>query len=356
MIVVQGLGALSLVAYPGVLVASVMALAAPGHGLAQVVGRGIALLGISYPLAWGLLYWLSWRAFRRGRPGLALTFALPPLVFSLAGVAVLAVSALWSASILRGFARGNLQEAERIRAGNAPAGAVLLYSQGAMSRAELERVIRAADQVTLSRPVERREVEVPGVRVTTFPGSGPDPGRRHSPLAIALRESGLDRRLEMRGAEPMLEAARLLMQRGARLSAEEQAREGTLVWLVDLLSRDGRLPDPGAEQENPLVWKIMTTPPGSQGAVAEAIFSARARQPELLRVATRTYGTPLRAALLRGMGLRVRDLVNNGAVLSASERAIPSLVHQLDLCFDLPVNAGLRERYETNLRNPVPGR
>ncbi|MDL1948819.1 hypothetical protein FBQ97_03280, partial [Acidobacteria bacterium ACD] len=69
LVVIQLLGALGILAYPAVLVASVAGIAAPGGGLRALPFRLLMLLGVVYPVLWGLLFVASWVALRRGHPG-----------------------------------------------------------------------------------------------------------------------------------------------------------------------------------------------------------------------------------------------------------------------------------------------
>lgn len=349
LLVVQAVGALALLAWPAVLLSTVMAVAAPAKGPgATLVRLALAVVPL-YPVAWGLLYLASWRALGRGRAGLALALSTPPLLATLVGAALLASSSRQAASIVKAYAEGGVREARRVEAEHGLAGALLLFERGEVSRERLLEAIRTADASELSRPVERRPVDVPGVSVTR-PASAPaDPDRKDTPLAIALRGSTLARRLETVEPDPLRDAARALLSRGARLSEDEEAREGRLAWLAEVVARGTVLPDRDAEAENPLVWSIVTADRAEEPAVAAAIYAAARREPELLRRPTTTYGTPLRAALLVGRSDRARDLVRSGALLSARERLVPGAVHDLDRFLALPVNEEVRRIHDANL-------
>ena len=345
LVLVQVVGAAALLAYPAVLLAGVMGIAAPGSGLRATLGRLVLAASLTYPLVWAVLFWLSWRAIRRGRTGLAFALSAPPFAATIAGATLLAASSRQSTAIVRGYEDGRLREAERAKGENPLAGALLLFERGALSREELEGAIAVASAEELSRPVERRGVEVPGVRVQRAPGVPPAPARRRTPLAIALEGSALFRTLETRPGDGLAEAARLLLARGARLSDEEEADEPKLVWLAGVVATGTVLPDRNAAAENPLVWTLVTSGRPDDPAVAQAVYAAARREPGLLRKPTATYGTPLRAALLRGLNERARDLIRNGAVLSEDERQVPSLARQLERFLALPVNEELRGAY-----------
>ncbi len=307
------------------------------------------VVALAYPVLCVALFWMSWQAFHRGSPGLALALSAPPLALSVAAVVLVGVGTGRAISILRGYAAGEVREAERVKGESPLAGSLLLFERGKLSWTQMEEAVKAADAAELSRPVERHLVDVPGVKVDRVSGGPPERARPSTPLAIALEGSALYRTFETRPGDPLVDAARALLARGAHLSAEEQSDAPTLVWLADTISKGIVLPDGSAAKENPLVWTIMTSTRSDEPRVAEAIYAAAHRDPELLRKPTTTYGTPLRAALLRGMNDRVRDLIGNGAVLSDTERGIPSLAKQLDRFLALPLNAGSRETYEANL-------
>lgn len=359
LVLVQVVGGAAILAYPAVLAAGVMGIAGPGSGPRAFLGRLVLAASLAYPLVWVVLFWLSWRALRRGRTGLAFALSAPPFVATLAGLALLVASSRQSAAIVRGYETGRIREAERAGGENPLAGSLLLFERGVLSREQLHEAIRTAEAAELSRPVERRPVEVPGVRVQRAPGVPPAPVRYRTPLAIALEGSALARTLESRPDDGLAEAARLLLARGARLSDEEEAGEAKLVWLAGVVAKGTALPDRSAETENPLVWAIVSSRRPDDPAVAQAVYAAASREPGLLRKPTTTYGTPLRASLLRGMDERARDLIRNGAVLSEEEQRVPSLAGQLERFLALPVNEGLRGTYGAARLEPperVPAR
>lgn len=355
LLLVQAVGAIALLAWPAVLLATVMAVAAPAKGPgAAIVRMGLAVVPL-YPVVWGLLYWASWRALRRGRPGLALALSTPPLLATLAGAGALASSSRQAASIVREYAEGGVREARRVAEEHGLAGALLLFERGELSREELLEAVRVADASELSRPAERRPVAVPGVTVTKPASAPPDPVRRSTPLAIALSGSGLARRLETVEPDPLLDAARALLVRGARLSEDEETSEPRLAWLAEVVARGTVLPDRAAEAENPLVWTIVTAAPAEESLAAQAVYAAAHREPELLRRPTTTYGTPLRAALLVRRFDRARDLLRNGALLSEEERRRPGVAGDLDRFLALPVNEEVRGIHAAHLAREGTG-
>lgn len=354
LVLLQAGGAVGLLAYPAILLSTVMAVAAPGQGLRATVVRGASSLVLLYPVAWGLLFWASWRALGRGRTALALALSTPPLAATLVGAALLASSSHRAASIVKEYEAGWLREARRVGEESSLAGALLLFERGEVSREELLEAVRKADASELSRPAERRPVAVPGVTVTRTAAVPADQVRKSTPLAIALGGSALAKNLATVEPDPLLDAARALLARGARLSPEEEAGEPRLAWLAEVVERGTALPDRTAEAENPLAWVIATAPRGEEPRVASAIYAAARREPELLRRPTTTYGTPLRAALLVGRSDRARDLLRSGALLSAEERLVPSVVRDLERFLALPVNEEVRGIHDANLARERP--
>jgi hypothetical protein len=89
-----------------------------------------------------------------------------------------------------------------------------------------------------------------------------------------------------------------------------------------------------AEQENPLVWRIVSclgnSGMPSRPADDQPIRLMARQHPELLKKETRAYGTPLRAAFLMQFDLLAVSLVHEGAILSEKERAIPGLTRHVE--------------------------
>jgi hypothetical protein len=96
-----------------------------------------------------------------------------------------------------------------------------------------------------------------------------------------------------------VEAARLMMARGAQLAGREVAEAPELVWLADVVAARTALPDAAAREENPVAWVVLTTTSENNQYVTDAIRQAIDARRELLWTPTRTYGTPLRIALTR---------------------------------------------------------
>jgi hypothetical protein len=88
---------------------------------------------------------------------------------------------------------------------------------------------------------------------------------------------------------------------------------------------------------------VLTTTDKNEQYVTDHIRQALDERRALLSTPTRTYGTPLRIALTRPVTDAARTLIDEGALLSASEHEIPSLSFQLhELLREHPY---LRDRY-----------
>ena len=118
--------------------------------------------------------------------------------------------------------------------------------------------------------------------------------------------------------------------------------------MAQTIERGVTLPDRGAAQENPLAWTIVTARGQDEGSLERAIDSAAAKDRAQLTRATRAYGTPLRAALLRKFNRAAEFLIARGASLSAAEADTPSVAGQLGALFEDAANPQLREIYESN--------
>src|SRR5215469_16172939 len=89
LILLQVVGGLSILAYPVVLLANIMSIAAPGHTTA----RSVPFILLSfYPLVWIALYVISWRAMRHGNVNLAFGLSSIPALACLAVVGIFAFS------------------------------------------------------------------------------------------------------------------------------------------------------------------------------------------------------------------------------------------------------------------------
>jgi hypothetical protein len=250
--------------------------------------------------------------------------------------------------MMRDYEASRSRIGHTVAAENPLAGALLLFETGDVTWDSLRSAIESATGEQLNKPVTVPMAEIPGVVVTTFESALAKP---QSPLALALQRSHLDRAYQNDAVNPrFLEAARLMMARGAQLSLDEEQFDAGLAWMAEILPRGVALPDPRADQENPLAVRIISATAATDAEVSNLIHEYSRTRPELLSKPTTTYGTPLRAALVRSAPNHVYTLLYTGALLSERERELPSLTHALDRFLNNPVNASLRERYEDNLR------
>src|SRR5215467_9444419 len=77
LILLQVIGALSILAYPAVLIANIMSIAAPGHTFRRALPWVLLSL---YPLVWIVLDVLAWRAMARGAVRLAFGLSSIPVL------------------------------------------------------------------------------------------------------------------------------------------------------------------------------------------------------------------------------------------------------------------------------------
>jgi len=321
--ILQGVGALNLLLYPGVFLASVMGLS--GSGPKEVsagvwLWKAFLLASFVYPLLWAVLWGCSWLAFRKGKGVLAMALSLPPALVSVTGGAFFVWQMLVGQAAVKKMVADNDAE---MRGANPLVAGIFAFDSGRLPWAQLEKEIATADASLLSKPA----------------------GLYGTPLRLSLVESRLMQTLDFAQTRPhCLEAARLLISRGATLSAEEEALQEDIVWMAGVLRQGITLPDRSAEKENPLVWVILS---GSEEAPMAAIEAVR-RDPSLLHKATRSYGTPLAVALLlRNRGPRADGLLysmlSKGARLSETERNVPSLVQAFEQ--QLSLHPTLKEKY-----------
>jgi hypothetical protein len=326
LLVLQGVGAVTLLFYPGVILATIMAVGSQrggDTGLAASMGPILLVASCAYPVIWAVLWWSSWRALRRGEARRALVLSAPPAALAFIGVVGTMV-----VTLLASLGVGDRHEALLARQQNPLAASLIEFPNGSLNWRELQEEIRNADPALLSK-----EVEYDG-----------------TPLRIALRStnlaSSLDSSLAPRHA---LEIVRLLVARGAKLSTAELETDADTVWMAHTIERGVTLPDRGAAQENPLVWTIVTARAQDERSLEAAVESAAAKDRALLNRITRAYGTPLRAALLRKFNRAAELLIARGAIPSVTEADVPSFARQLDALLAESSNPQLRDVYERSV-------
>jgi hypothetical protein len=310
-VLLQLVGAVPLLAYPMLLVGIPFA-----AGVLR--GREAAEFGLllAVPVIWMGLWAVSWILLARRLTVLAFAIsALPACGAVMAGSWFLRYKMATRAT-MTAWRERDRQEAEAAGAVNPVAGALMSMRGDRSAWPRVKRVIEGAEPALLSKPV---------------PQFG-------SPLRIALTWNGTD----------FPQAARLLVARGARMTSEEQILWPNAAWNADVIARGITLPDAAAQQENPLVWRIVNAPGRPVSWEDEQPFLALVRQrPELLNKETRGYGTPLHAALLMQYDGLADTLAREGAILSKRERAMPALAHQVAQFLAAPDHAGGKIKYET---------
>ena len=310
LILLQVLGALSIVPYPFVLLANIMSIAAPGHTTATALPW--VLLSF-YPLVWIALYVFAWRAMGRGAVGLAFGLSSIPAVASLAIVGVYLIS--WSSFAL----------------GTAGIGKGGLHSTTYANNPVLDSISLAIQDVELppgrAAAIEKALHDIDAnptlVNLSIYP--------RGSPLNVAL--GGLSVSLDgtingdRHRQQDRIRLVRALVAHGAHLSAEE-ATDLRKTWKLRRVTNDGPVT---TATENPLVWRIVThnrgeskpfdplkDPIPSRSDVPEP-FVLKESEIALLNRTTRFHGTPLYAALLDDATGTCIVLIKAGARLSAEE-------------------------------------
>lgn len=319
LVILQIAGSLSVLAYPAVLLASVMALAAPGQ---SAVGAAVSILPAIYPLIWIVLYVISWRALSRGRALLAYGLSSVPVLASLVVAGLVMAGAM-------SFARSQAKSVADTREAIEPVNQLvwLIWSATGDRRSPPVPVVPVA-QVLDAIEANPQLVNV-GV-----PGYG-------SPLAVALASLPVDD-----AGSPIGDAGRLadlvrvvraLREKGATLGPGEDLNLRSQ-WRLEWALHDGPIT---TASENPLVWRILTR---RRDGVTP--FQLRADEAPLLNVETASHGTPLLAALLQDAPDAFRALVEAGAQLSPGEEQNPAataaLSRMLDRAPDLKHTYGRR--------------
>ena len=300
LLVLQGVGAVTLFPYPGVVLATIMAVGSQREsdsGPVALIGPVLLAASVAYPVIWVALWWSSWRALRSGETRRALVLSAPPAALTLIGVVGTMV-----VTLLASMGVGDRHEALLARDQNPLAASIIEFPNGSLNWRELQEEIRNADPALLSK-----EVEYDG-----------------TPLRIAVRSTNLASSLDSSLApRHSVEIVRLLLARGAKLSAVELETDPGTVWAAQAIEGGITLPDRGAAQENPLVWTIVTARAQDERSLEAAIENAAAKDRALLNRVTRAYGTPVRAALLRTFNRAAGDQEFGGGG-KHSELSVPA--------------------------------
>lgn len=331
LIVLQAIGAVSILAYPFVLLGNVMSLAAPGR---TPLTSLFWILASLYPFVWIALDVISWRALSRGAVGLA---------FGLSSIPVAAMTLAFGMFLFSWVAFG---------LGTAGIGPGGLHSRTFPTNDAVIDSILVADQDlqighdpagSVSRTL--REIDRHANLINaTVPTYG-------SPLEVALRNFSVSLDGTVVGQQDRIMLIRGLIARGARLS-DEEAADLHASWLVRRAVFDGPVE---TAEENPLVWRIVTHKRGRskpfnpltdtlpRDAGGRPPFSLARDEMPLLNRPTRLHGTPLYAALLDHADEVCAVIVNSGGRLSQIEERDAAAAFALQRLFErVP---GLRAAY-----------
>lgn len=325
LIVLQAVGALSILPYPFVLLANVMSMAAPGHTSASTA---FWLLLCLYPLVWIALYVLSWRAMAHGAVGLAFGLSSIPALACLLVLGFFLYG--WA-----GFMLGSMGVGEGgLRVTTNPNNPVLDSIALAIEDVQLP----PGPQATMEKALHDIEAHPELVNVS-IPGRG-------SPLNVAL--SALVVRLDgtitgdPQRQQDRVRLVRALVAHGGHLSADE-ATNFRKAWTLRRALYDGPV---ATASENPLVWRIVTHDRGPtkpfnpftdkipERSDIPPPFLLKESEIPLLNRATGLHGTPLYAALLDNANDVCAVIIKSGGRLSPDEERDPAASAALQAVFE----------------------
>jgi hypothetical protein len=335
LILLQVVGALSILPYPFVLVANIMSIAAPGHTPATQLPW---ILMSFYPLVWIVLYVIAWRAMARGAVGLAFGLSSIPVLAEVLVVGIIMFSSLVVGLGTAGIGPGGLHS-KTYSTGNPLVTSIQLACQDV----DLPPG-HAANTEKALRDIEANPAQV---NASHYP--------RGSPLNVALGclivnidgtiASGRERQQER------IRIIRALVAHGAQLDADESA-DLRQTWNLRRALHDGPVT---TATENPLVWRIVTHNRGEQKPwdPLHDPLPARRDGPEpfvlrpgelaLLNRSTILHGTPLYAALLDNAAGVCAVLIRSGGHLSFEEERDRAASAALERVFE--GDAGVRAVY-----------
>jgi hypothetical protein len=297
LLVLQAVGAASLLPYPAILVANVMQIATEGpRGFERFAAALPYVLLSVYPVFWIGLFLVSWRAVAHGATTRAFVLSSVPALLSLA-------AAGW-------FLQSGKEDRKR-------------------DEARLERIqreVEAANPLVWTVMRSGGPSEFPGApilsadeviaEISKAPNLNGAAGEWGTPLAIALRYLRSSRsQAASPSREDRLRVVRQLLARGATLAPDERR---ILLYANLLRQATAEGPDTTAS-ENPLVSRILNREVQSRNP-----FAMREDEVALLNSPTRLHGTPLWAALSAMDGALAANLIQAGARLSPEETRDPA--------------------------------
>lgn len=326
LIMLQAVGALSILAYPVVLIANIMSIAAPGHNSTNWLPWVLLSL---YPLVWIGLYVLAWCAMARGALGLAFGLSSIPALACFLVIGIYVFSWIGFGLGMVGVGKGGLH-VQTYSENNPLLDSISLAGQDTqVPPGPAAAVAKALHDIDANPTLVNLSVPVHG-----------------SPLNVALGNLsiGLDGAINgnIQRQQDQMRVVRALVDHGAHLNADE-ATDLRKTWVLRRALYDGPVT---TASENPLVWRIVTHsrgdskpfnpftdqfPPRQAGPVA---FSLKEDEIPLLNLRTRLHGTPLYAALLDSARDAYRVIINAGGRLSAEEEHDPAAAAALQGVFE----------------------
>jgi hypothetical protein len=290
LIVLQAVGALSILAYPAVLVANIMSIAAPGHTFRSSLPWVLLSL---YPVVWILLDVFAWRAMAGGAVRLAFGLSSIPVLACLLVAGIFAFG--WIGFLLGTAGIGN----GGLHVKTYPSSNVLLDS---ISRAAQDTQRQSGPSGAVAQALRDIDANPTLLNVST-PAEG-------SPLNVVLNKLSISLDGTINGdiqlQQDRVRLVRALVARGGHLNKDE-ATDLRKTWVLRRALYEGPVT---TATENPLVWRIVTHDRGDSMRFnpftdklpprrdRPAGFLLKEDEIPLLNRATRLHGTPLYAALL----------------------------------------------------------
>jgi hypothetical protein len=326
LIALQVVGGLSILAYPVVLLANIMSLAAPGHNLANSLPW--VLLSF-YPFVWIGLYVFAWRAMARGAVRLAFGLSSIPAFACAIGFGIYVFSWISFGLGMAGVGKGGLHSVT-YPDHNPLVDSITLAGQDIqLAPGPAAAVEKALHEIDANPTLVNRSV----------PGHG-------TPLNVALGNLSISLDGTINGdrqrQHDRIRLVRALVAHGGHLNSNE-ATDLRKTWALRRALYDGPVT---TRSENPLVWRIVThdrgdskpfnpltdkLPPRRDGPAA---FSLKVDEMPLLNRSTRLHGTPLYAALLEDARDACSVIIKAGGRLSADEERDPAASAALQSVFE----------------------
>jgi hypothetical protein len=311
LILLQVVGALSILPYPFVLLANIMSIAATGQTRAGAVPW---ILLSFYPAVWIALWVWSWRALSRGASGLAFGLSSVPILACL----VVAGLFVYGWASVGNFNKESAEADRRKIEGANP----LLWS---IWRTAGDRRFPPIPSIPVEEALQAIEAN-PTLVNTPVPPYG-------TPLKVAVMNLSIDVdgspvTLNKAGAEAhqqdLFRLVRALAAHGAHFGADELS-DLQLQWRFRRAMHQGAVT---TASENPLVWRILTRKRGTGET-----FTVRPDEIPFLNENTEIHGTPLYAAFIDDGYDLYTPLIEAGARLSKEEEDDAAAARALEDAF-----------------------